>query len=194
MRRALVLSLFVAAVGAAAVLLWVSLVPGMAQQGATVVGKEAPLPPMASAGQAPRQPILFSHKIHAGDNQIPCLYCHIGADKGPVATVPAVQTCMGCHKLVATGKPEIQKLTQYWNNKQPIPWIKVNDVPDHVRFVHKRHVDAGIACQTCHGPIETMDQVRLAHTLNMGFCVSCHKSRLNEPHNPTSLDCATCHK
>jgi hypothetical protein len=193
MKRTLSLSLIIPAVGAAAVLLWLSLVPTQAQQ--------AGLPDslseqkQAQQGEAPIQPITqFSHKIHAGDNKIPCLYCHIGADKSPVARVPAVSTCMGCHKLVGTDKPGIIQLTQYWNRQQAIPWVKVNDVPDHVRFTHKRHIDAGIACQTCHGEIQTEDHVKLAHTLNMGFCVTCHKARLNDPVHATSLDCATCHK
>lgn len=193
MRRTLSLSLFLSAVGAAAVLLWASLAPSQAQQGA--VADSLGHPTMPQKGDAPIQPIgTFSHKIHAGDNKIPCLYCHIGADKSPVARVPAVETCMGCHKLVATQKPGIVKLTQYWNNKQAIPWVKVNDIPDHVRFTHKRHIQAGIACQTCHGEIQTEERVKLAHTLNMGFCVTCHKQRINDPVHATSLDCATCHK
>ena len=193
MRRTLSLSLFLSAVGAAAVLLWASLAPSQAQQGS--VADSLGHPNMPQKGDAPIQPIAaFSHKIHAGDNKIPCLYCHVGADKSPVARVPAVETCMGCHKLVATGKPGIVKLTQYWNNKQAIPWVKVNDVPDHVRFTHKRHIQAGIACQTCHGEIQTEERVKLAHTLNMGFCVTCHKQRINDPVHATSLDCATCHK
>jgi hypothetical protein len=148
----------------------------------------------ARQGQSLPQPINFSHKIHAGDNQIPCLYCHIGADKGPVATVPAVRTCMGCHKMVAVDKPEIQKLKRYWDSQQPIPWAKVYDISDHVRFTHERHVRAGIACQTCHGPVQEMSAIRLEHTLKMGFCVGCHKQHLNDKHTPASLDCATCHK
>lgn len=148
----------------------------------------------AQRGQALGQPIDFSHKIHAGDNQIACLYCHVGADKGAVATIPAVQTCMGCHRLVAANKPEIQKLKQYWDKQQPIPWRKVYDLSDHVRFTHKRHVKAGIECQTCHGPVETMAVIRLQQDLTMGFCVRCHKQRLNDKHTPASLDCATCHR
>jgi predicted CXXCH cytochrome family protein len=192
MRRALVLTLFVLAVGSAAILLWASLDTGLAQQSAP--RDEGRGPHMAQAGDAPEQPIAFSHKIHAGDNGIPCLYCHVGADDGPVATIPAVQTCMGCHKMVATSKPEIKKLQSYWDKKQPIPWLRVYDIPDHARFTHKRHVDAGLACQTCHGPIQTMERVKLQQNLTMGFCVKCHKARLNSTPNPTSLDCATCHK
>ena len=192
MRRPLVLSLLIPAVAVAAALFGLSLKPTEAQQ--------ADMPDslrderMAQKGQAPIQPILFSHKIHAGDNKIPCLYCHIGADKSPVARVPALSTCMGCHKLVGTTLPGVQQLTGYWNRQQPIVWTKVNDVPDHVRFTHERHVQAGIACQTCHGEIQTETRVSLAHTLNMGFCVTCHKARLNDPVHATSLDCATCHK
>lgn len=193
MRRTLSLSIFISAVGAAAVLLWASLSPTQAQQAG--VADSLSKTRQAQKGQGPVQPIAsFSHKIHAGDNKIPCLYCHVGADDSPVARVPAVETCMGCHKLVGVDKPGIIQLTQYWNRKQAIPWVKVNDVPDHVRFTHRRHVDAGIACQTCHGEIQTEDRVVLAHTLNMGFCVTCHKARLNDPVHATSLDCATCHK
>ena len=95
---------------------------------------------------------------------------------------------------VAATKPEIQKLTQYWDTQQPSPWQKVYDLSDHVRFTHTRHVKAGIECQTCHGPVETMAVIRLQQDLTMGFCVRCHKQRLNDKHTPASLDCATCHR
>jgi hypothetical protein len=201
MRRTLTLSLLIPTIAAASVVFWLSLPP--AARGDLIVpgGDKAALEDslseqkQAQQGEAPIQPIVqFSHKIHAGQNHIPCLYCHIGADKSPVARVPAVSTCMGCHKLVGADKPGVIKLTQYWNRQQAIPWVKVNDLPDHVRFTHKRHVDAGIACQTCHGEIQTEDHVKLAHTLNMGFCITCHKARVNDPVHATSLDCSTCHK
>jgi predicted CXXCH cytochrome family protein len=194
MRRLLAVLILVAALSATALSFWSSLAPESAAQGTVASTEERPPFLMAQKGQSLPQPIQFSHKIHAGDNQIPCLYCHIGADKGPVATVPAVRTCMGCHKMVAAGKPEIQKLKQYWDNQQPIPWAKVYDLSDHVRFTHKRHVRAGIACQRCHGPVQEMSAIRLQQTLNMGFCVGCHKQHLNDKHTPASLDCSTCHK
>jgi len=134
------------------------------------------------------QPIAFSHKIHAGDYQIACLYCHANARRSPVAGIPSVQFCMGCHKITAADKPEVQKLQGYWDRKEPIPWIKIYDQPDFVHFSHVPHVQAGIACQTCHGPIETMDRVREAVVLTMDRCVACHQKR------QASLDCVACHK
>ena len=97
----------------------------------------------------PDQPINFSHKIHAGDNEIPCQYCHASAASTPSAGVPAVSRCMGCHNLIATDRPEILQLAQYWADQEPIAWIKVHDVPDFVHFTHKRHIQAGLECQSC---------------------------------------------
>lgn len=138
--------------------------------------------------RAPEQPIAFSHKIHAGDFQIPCLYCHANARRSPVAGIPSVQFCMGCHKITAADRPEVQKLQGYWNRKEPIPWIKIYDQPDFVHFSHLPHIRVGIACQECHGPIETMDRVREAVVLTMDRCAACHQKR------QASLDCWTCHK
>ena len=139
---------------------------------------------------APIQPINFSHKIHAGDNQVPCLYCHTYADRTPSAGVPSVEKCIGCHKTIATDKPEIQKLAQYWADQKPIEWIKVHDVPDFVHFTHKRHVKAGLACQECHGRVETMDVIERVAPMNMPWCVGCHTERQVEH----GRDCWTCHK
>ena len=143
-------------------------------------------------GTSPEQPIAFSHKIHAGENEIPCMYCHTQARRSISAGVPSVSKCMGCHNEVATQRPQIRKLKNYWENKEPIPWIKVHDLPDFVHFTHKRHIAAGIECQTCHGPVETMDQIRLtdAAPMEMGLCLNCHKQK--EVAN--GLDCWTCHK
>ena len=190
MRKVLVPVLFVAAASAAAVLMLSSMGPGATAQAPE--GEQ--LVPAAAPGVPIQQPINFSHKIHAGDVGLDCLYCHVGADDGAVATIPAVETCMGCHKMVGLGRPEIDKLAGYWERQEPIPWIKVNDLVDHARFDHHRHVAADVQCQTCHGPVETMDQVYLQQDLLMGFCVQCHKQNLNTPNTPTSLDCATCHR
>ena len=117
---------------------------------------------------APEQPIAFSHKIHAGDNEIPCQYCHTEARRSPSAGVPSVNKCMGCHNEVATDSPLIRQVSEYWENKEPIPWVKVHDLPDFVHFTHKRHVQAGIACQTCHGPVEPMDKIAVHSRDNDG--------------------------
>ena len=141
-------------------------------------------------GTSPVQPIQFSHLIHAGDNQIPCMYCHVQARRSISAGVPSVNKCMGCHNEVAVDKPQVRLLTNYWETKEAIPWVKVHDLPDFVHFTHKRHVAAGIECQTCHGPVETMDVVSREAPVKMGLCLNCHKD--NEVVHGT--DCWTCHK
>ena len=139
---------------------------------------------------SPDQPIKFSHKIHAGDNHIPCQHCHVYAARSPSAGVPSVNKCMNCHKAVATDKPEIQKVRAYWEKNEPIPWLKVHDLADFVYFPHKRHVQAGVACQYCHGPVETMEKITREAPLSMKWCIQCHRE--HEVQNGT--DCWTCHK
>ena len=144
-------------------------------------------------GKGPEQPIHFSHKIHAGNLQMNCLYCHYGADKSPIANIPAVSVCMGCHKLAAVDRPEIKKLTGYWERGEVPPWAEVYRLPDHVKFNHKRHVKAGIQCDDCHGRVETMDVVYQYPSLKMGWCISCHRQHLDDPKFLATLDCVACH-
>ena len=118
---------------------------------------------------------------------------------------------MACHTLVAADRPEIQKLSEYWNKRQPVPWVRVHKVPEYVHFPHMRHVNAGVTCQTCHGQVNNMSQVFQAQSLNMGWCVQCHvngyspaegmraagyepdSATLAMPRKKASYDCATCH-
>ena len=137
---------------------------------------------------APVQPIEFSHAIHAGSYGIDCQYCHADARRGVFAGVPSVARCMGCHKIVAAqGNPEVQKVHEYWNRKQAIPWVRVHKLAGFVYFPHKRHVQVGLACQACHGPVETMQRLAQVAPLTMGWCVSCHAERRGP------LDCVVCH-
>lgn len=133
------------------------------------------------------QPVAFSHRIHAQDNAIPCLYCHAYARRGPVAGLPSVQRCAGCHTTIAKEKPEVVKLMDYWDKGTPIPWKRVHDLPDFVRFNHKRHVLARVECRECHGDVERMDAASQVSSLSMGFCLQCHEKR-GAPN-----DCLTCH-
>lgn len=142
-----------------------------------------------SSDRRPKQPIEFSHRIHAGDNQIPCLYCHIFAERSRVSGVPNVKRCMGCHVVIKTDSPEIQKLASYWDKKEPVPWVKVHNLPDYVYFPHKRHIKAGRQCKDCHGDIASMDRVRRVSSLKMGWCLNCH-GRYNVKNGS---DCWTCH-
>src|SRR5262245_26370109 len=125
----------------------------------------------------PIQPINYSHKIHAGKLGMNCLYCHTGAARSPIANIPAVSTCMGCHKMVKTDRPEIQRLTGYFERGEQVPWVEVYRLPDHVKFNHKRHVKAGVQCTECHGKVMEMDVVYPAVSLRMGWCLECHRKR-----------------
>ncbi len=145
------------------------------------------------SARGPVQPIPFPHDIHAGKLKMDCLYCHYGAEKSPVANIPPVGTCMGCHTMAVTDRPGVQKLTGYWERGEAIPWVEVYRLPDHVKFNHVRHVKAGITCQTCHGPVQTMKVVYQYPSLKMGWCVQCHRQRMNDPRNPASMDCLICH-
>ena len=143
--------------------------------------------------QGPKQPINFSHKTHAGKLGMNCLYCHYGADRSPIANVPPVSTCMDCHKIAVTDRPEIQKLTGYFERGEQVPWLAVHWLPDHVKFNHKRHVRAGTTCQECHGPVQEMDRVYQYSSLKMGWCLTCHRQKMNDPVNPATMDCVACH-
>jgi hypothetical protein len=136
----------------------------------------------------PEQPIAFSHQVHMEKVGLECIGCHVYADKSPQATVPAVKVCADCHQKVAADRPEIKKLMDYWTKKERIPWVKVHDLAWHVFFTHKRHIKAGIDCVHCHGEVKAMDTVRQVRSMNMGFCVNCHRE------NEAPTDCLTCHK
>jgi mono/diheme cytochrome c family protein len=149
----------------------------------------------------PEQPIYYSHKVHAGVNQINCLYCHNGAQEGKHSNIPSVNVCMNCHMSIneykgekmyredgteVNGTAEIQKLYKYagfepgkpWDasKAKPIEWIKIHNLPDHVYFNHSQHVKAGkVECQTCHGEIQKMGEVKQFSDLSMGWCINCHR-------------------
>ena len=155
-----------------------------------------------SKNYQPEQPIFYSHTVHAGINQINCLYCHGGAQESKHANIPSVNVCMNCHMGIneyakgpklyredgteVDGTAEINKLYQFagwdpakkqYNGKgQPIEWIRIHNLPDHVYFNHSQHVTAGKQnCQTCHGEIQKMDEVYQFSDLSMGWCVNCHR-------------------
>ncbi len=141
---------------------------------------------------APVQPIEFSHKIHAQDNEIPCMHCHVHVARSINATVPSVNKCMNCHRNMpgVWETPEIVKLRGYWERQEPIPWIKVHDLPDFAYFPHKRHIQAGVDCANCHGDVAGMDRVKQVEPLKMQWCLDCHNERQVEH----GRDCWTCHK
>jgi len=165
----------------------------------------------------PTQPIAFSHKIHAGQYEIDCNYCHTGVNISKSANIPSVNICMNCHGVINTDKPEIQKILTAYEENRPIEWVRVHNLPDLAYFNHKQHVAVGgIECATCHGPIEEMDVVYQYSELTMGWCINCHREtevnakgndyykKLVELHNSSSkkpmkvediggLECSKCH-
>lgn len=147
--------------------------------------------------QGPEQPIAFYHSVHAGQNQIPCMYCHYTADQSYSAGIPSVKVCVGCHVPGSAAmdpeqaqlafpsaernefwNQEAEKLVEYWRRGEPIPWVRVHNLPKHAKFPHNMHVNAGLQCQTCHGPVEEMDLVYQFSSLQMGWCIDCHRGTL----------------
>lgn len=184
--------------------------------------------PDHDTGYAPRQPIDYSHRLHAGELQIDCQFCHTAADKSRHAGIPTSDVCMKCHKFVTSSYDELQDERTKANeeNRQPkqvvsdelrklydsmgldeslkpnaeavpasIPWVRVHNLPDYVYFDHRAHVNAGVACQRCHGAIESMERVRQVEDLSMGWCVNCHRetSEIDGRSVHASTDCAACH-
>lgn len=140
----------------------------------------------SNKGYAPEQPIPFSHLLHAGVLKINCLYCHSSAEKSAHAGIPPMNTCMGCHSIVKTDSPYIQKLTQAYNEGKPIEWVRIHHTPDHAHFSHRWHVAAGVSCQECHGPVEKMTVVQQWRKLEMKDCMDCHRAGnyLDTIHHP----------
>lgn len=143
------------------------------------------------------QPIAFPHSLHAGVRGIDCAYCHRGANNGYAAGVPSVTDCWQCHqgltakdpsgKLVGE-RPEVEKLKSYVDNHKEIKWFKYYDMPEHVKFSHKAHINAGFQCAECHGDVAAMTAIKMKEKPVMGWCVSCHRA------NNAPTDCTTCHR
>lgn len=141
----------------------------------------------------PDQPIPYSHKLHAGQLGMNCVYCHNTVEVSRHASVPPLSVCMNCHMQVrqVAGKdsPYIAKIVEAYDKGQAIQWKKVHLLPDHVKFNHAAHIKAGRACAECHGQIPEMAVVKQVQNLSMGWCVNCHKQQKN----PILVNCGTCH-
>lgn len=146
-------------------------------------------------GYKPTQPVAFEHSLHAGKLGIDCKYCHSTVAVSRHASVPALNVCMNCHLIVRqrTGQTEpskeIAKVVEAYENNKTIEWKKVHLLPDHVKFNHAAHINAGKDCTACHGEVQKMDIVEQYSTLSMGFCVNCHR----QPENQAPINCGTCH-
>jgi hypothetical protein len=150
-------------------------------------------------GYTPVQPIAFSHKLHAGTMRIDCKYCHTGVTSSPNSMVPPASTCMNCHSVARKNKPEIIKLTKFYQDSTAIPWKRVHKVPDYAYFNHSAHVNKGIDCANCHGKVENMDVVQQVSEFTMAACLNCHRNATtqlanvpNTKNGPTN--CSACHR
>ena len=208
-----------------------ALVPGFVALAGAVALLSAYSGASSSQNFAPVQPIAFPHPVHVQTLGLNCLYCHYTANKSPDPGLPAVGTCLGCHKTTPGGvgpnrpaidgtpartSTEIKKLLDEYADpsgqpKKAIEWVRIHKLPEYVHFPHMRHVNAGVACQSCHGQVQTMARVYQFASLNMGWCVNCHVNGykpadavLNTGGQPTQqdlaappkkarYDCAACH-
>ena len=172
--------------------------PTRAQQAGPAVADSIAVTYLAAGDTAdlrgPRQPIFFRHDLHAGQFKMQCQYCHYSVNVSPEPGIPSLETCMGCHAVVAGsdsgGRAEIRKLRQAWSEKKPVEWVRIHFLPRHVHFPHQVHVAAmgPNACATCHGDVSRMPQVfKVNQVDNMGFCITCHLER------GVSRDCSVCH-
>ena len=188
--------------------------------------------PGNNVGYEPVQPIAYSHRLHAGELQIDCQYCHYGAESSRHAGIPPASICMNCHANVTAGFDDVlreRELAERENREPrqivspklrvlydavgldadlqptgepgtPIEWVRVHNVPDFVYFDHRVHVARGLACETCHGPVQSMERIRQFADLSMGWCMDCHRASAptavtaGEPaQEHASTDCAVCH-
>jgi hypothetical protein len=179
-------------------------------------------PRTTDVGYSPSQPVEYSHALHAGELGLDCRYCHTTVETAAFAAVPSTQVCMNCHARIAPESDKLLPLQQSYSGGDPIRWVKVHDLPDYAYFDHRAHVSRGVGCVSCHGRVDTMEQVRQVERLSMGWCLECHRNpephlrpqqfvtvmdwvsneppavlgrRLRQQNNiQPSTDCSTCHR
>jgi hypothetical protein len=168
------------------------------------------------------QPVQFDHRHHVRDDGIDCRYCHSTVEKSAYASIPPTETCMNCHNQVWNDSPMLEPVRRSYFSGAPMPWNRVHDLPDFVYFNHAAHVNKGVGCVECHGRVDRMAAVYQAETLQMAWCLDCHRApearlrpkefitqmdwvppedrlelgkRLAEEYNVRSLtNCTTCHR
>ena len=132
-------------------------------------------PEYTDVGYRPTQPVLYSHKLHAGDLGLDCRYCHVSVERSPVAVVPPTKTCMNCHELILPESEKLLLVRESWASGIPIQWVRVHNLPDFVYFDHSAHINVGVGCMSCHGNLTQMIEVMQVEPLSMSWCLSCHR-------------------
>jgi hypothetical protein len=156
------------------------------------------------AGVRPAQPVPFSHAHHVGDEGFDCRYCHTSVEVSAFAGIPPTKTCMNCHSQIWTNAPMLEPVRQSFRSGASLVWTRVNNLPDYVYFDHSIHINKGVGCDSCHGPVDRMPLMYAQNSLQMEWCLSCHRAteKYLRPHdqvfnmryqqpsdqNPISLD------
>ena len=151
-------------------------------------------PKYTRVGYAPVQPVPYSHALHVGQLGLDCRYCHSNVDKSGYANLPTAQTCMNCHNAVKKDSPLLAVVRNSYETGDPVPWVKVHELPDFVYFNHAVHVNRGVSCVECHGKVNEMKVVTHTQPLSMSFCLECHRdpaSRVRQPEDIYDLDSPT---
>ena len=133
-------------------------------------------PKYTDVGYRPKQPVPYSHKLHAGDLGLDCRYCHVTVETSPVAIIPPTQTCMNCHRIILPKSDKLLPVRESWATGIPLKWIRVHKLPDYVYFDHRAHIRAGIGCISCHGNVAEMEVVEQKQPLSMSWCLDCHRN------------------
>ncbi len=140
------------------------------------------------------QPIPFDHRHHVRDDGIDCRYCHWAAERSPSAGLPSSELCMNCHSQVLNDSPILEPVRTSVAEDRPIPWVRVDRLPDFVYFDHSAHIAQGVGCEVCHGRVDLMPRVRQVRPLTMGWCLDCHRdpaSRIRPPDEVTTMGYAS---
>jgi hypothetical protein len=179
-------------------------------------------PKTTDVGYMPEQPVPYSHALHVGELGLDCRYCHNTVEQAAVAAIPPTETCMNCHNMVRTDSEKLLPMRESFESGQPVPWVKVHDLPDYAYFNHSAHVTRGVGCVSCHGRVDQMVEVYQQEPLSMGWCLDCHRApekNLRPPDQVTNMswsapgdpveygtklaeqnnidpptDCSTCHR
>jgi menaquinone reductase, multiheme cytochrome c subunit len=158
--------------------------------GGGIIGYLA-LPQHIEIGYQPKQPVPYSHKLHAGNLGMDCRYCHFTVERSSYAAVPPSQVCMNCHARVRPNSDYIKKIKASYDSGKPMEWVKIHQMPDYVYFNHKAHVRAGVSCVSCHGRVDQMIEVKQVEPMTMAWCLDCHRnpeSRVRPADLVTKLD------